>query len=731
MQKSVVRSKAASMTRLGRGMMAVALVVSAVVPTGAVLAHGTDARYVQVMNWQRQNFSRAFVTNRTHFAGISNSNFLPLAHTKELEGKSCIVGDNIALDVDDRFAFDIDEAVTLTVTYATEFTMPFVVAWDKSGGLGQGLTETIEPQPGNTFSTATVTLDRARFAGLGTQGADIAIATPGDSGVTGALMICDVKIARSNTTKATTDFGTVELVLKDAKTGASVPARIGLYDSTGRAPLPSEKALLLQRFADDLRMVLLNERTFWPSENRQVFYADSSYAGQVPAGRYELIVARGMEYRVHRSYVDVKKDQVSKITVALERYADMPAAGWYSGDTHIHVARTEVADPTIWGFVAAENLHVGNLLEMDNIGKTHFKQPQAWGKASRFERDGHFIVSGQEGPRTSQFGHTVHLDIQRPIRLESEEYFLYDKVFEESQRQGGISGFAHKGWSGGAADGSSPGKMTRGVVLLAPFGLVNFIEVLQGGHLTSEGWYRLLNLGYRITPAAGTDWPYSDLPGIVRYYVNTGGALNLDTWFKSFQAGHAFVTNGPLLEFTVNGKGMGEELRVKRGTRLNIAAAAKLNPDVDSLDRLELVVLGDVTDTKSAAGKDSVTFSKQITVDRSMWIAVRAHGGRQDPRNMTIAHTAPIYVVVDNEPTWNREKAPQIVAELRTQLERMLIEPVDQFSTNPWETRVLETEQWPLQRVLLKPRVNAADAAYQKILDQLAKYSGPSASAAQ
>ena len=70
--------------------------------------------------------------------------------------------------------------------------------------------------------------------------------------------------------------------------------------------------------------------------------------------------------------------------------------------------------PQLWGFVAAEDVHVGNLLEMGNIQNVYFKQPKAWGKASRFERDGHFIVSGQEAPRTGQFGHTIHFNIAAP-----------------------------------------------------------------------------------------------------------------------------------------------------------------------------------------------------------------------------------------------------------------------------------------------------------------------------
>jgi hypothetical protein len=49
---------------------------------------------------------------------------------------------------------------------------------------------------------------------------------------------------------------------------------------------------------------------------------------------------------------------------------------------------------------------------------------------------------------------------------------------------------------------------------------------------------------------------------------------------------------------------------------------------------------------------------------------------------------------------------------------------VQQFSTNPWETRILETEQWPLQRPMLKPQVARADAAYASILEAMAKFPG-------
>ncbi len=715
--------------RAGRALRSPCLLAALLVtlaPSAPVGAHGNEARLVDFLNWKKiEHVSRIFGANRAHLEGLPSTSAKP--QIRALEGDSCIVGELIGFDVDDRYAFDIDEPVELTLTFAAQYTAPLVVGWDQSGGSGAGLTPQITLDKSATFKSVTLALDRARFAGQGTQGADVAIGAPG------GMALCNIQVTRSGKTVARTTFGQLELTFKDAKTGGLVPARIGLYDSTGRAPLANDKSLMLQRFADDLRMLAVNERTFWPSQNRQAFYVDSNYQARLPTGTYELVATRGPEYKAYRGKVEVVENQTTRQVVSLERYADMPGSGWYSGDAHIHVTRDEVADMNIWGFVAAEDVHVGNLLEMGNIQNVYFKQPAAWGKASRFERDGHFLVSGQEAPRTRQFGHTIHFNLQHPVHLKTEDYFLYHKVFEEVARQGGISGFAHMGWNGGdeGEAGTRKGALNRGLTLLAPFGLVDFIEVLQGGRLTSNGWYRLLNLGYRVTPAAGTDWPYSDFPGVVRNYVNVKGPFNLGGWFESFNNGKTFVTNGPLLKLSINGRGMGEELKVRKGTKLDISADARLNPDVDTLDRLELVVLGDVTDTQSAQGKDSVSLRKQVVADHSMWIAVRAYGGRQQPRNTTIAHSAPVYVVVDDEPTWKRDAVPTIIAELRDRLARILTDPIDTpiGGNEPWETRLTLTDQWILQQPLLRPRVDAADALYKKLLDKWTAFTGAAAPA--
>ena len=143
------------------------------------------------------------------------------------------------------------------MTYAPEFTNSFVVVWDQNGGTGLGRTEEIEPVAGGSVRAVTVTLDRARLAGQGTRGIDIAVG--GREGV----CLCDVEVSRSGTTDAPTAFGRVRLEVTDAESGRSIPARVGLYDSTGRMPLPSDEAILVHRFTDEVRRLWVNPRAPW------------------------------------------------------------------------------------------------------------------------------------------------------------------------------------------------------------------------------------------------------------------------------------------------------------------------------------------------------------------------------------------------------------------------------------------------------------------------------------
>ena len=103
-----------------------------------------------------------------------------------------------------------------------------------------------------------------------------------------------------------------------------------------------------------------------------------------------------------------------------------------------------------------------------------------------------------------------------------------------------------------------------------------------------------------------------------------------------------------------------------------------------------------------------------------MWIAIRALGTRQAPRDMIVAHSAPIYVVVDDQPTWKAAAVPELVAYQRGQLQDLLRVPIEpEGDLEPWETRELLGEHWERQRDLLRPHVDEADARYAELLERV------------
>jgi hypothetical protein len=101
-----------------------------------------------------------------------------------------------------------------------------------------------------------------------------------------------------------------------------------------------------------------------------------------------------------------------------------------------------------------------------------------------------------------------------------------------------------------------------------------------------------------------------------------------------------------------------------------------------------------------------------------MWIAVRALGGHQEPQYQTIAHSTPIYVVVDEEPTWKATAVEELVALQRRHMNDLLTAPLNaDGDLEAFETRETIIEQFKRQLPALERRIKEADARYQTLLD--------------
>src|SRR5437899_8413444 len=162
-------------------------------------------------------------------------------------------------------------------------------------------------------------------------------------------------------------------------------------------------------------------------------------------------------------------------------------------------------------------------------------------------------------------------------------------------------------------------------------GKVDYIEVLgfSDHKSTAAVWYRLLNCGFRLPTAAGTDAManYASLRGPVglnRVYVNVpAGPLNIIPWLNSLKRGRTFATNGPLLGFTLGGKQLGDDLKLPAENQ-EVKFTAWLRSIVP-IDHLQLVCNGQVgRDLK--IGDDRKTADVQGTLPGSEtgWGLLRA-----------------------------------------------------------------------------------------------------------
>lgn len=190
------------------------------------------------------------------------------------------------------------------------------------------------------------------------------------------------------------------------------------------------------------------------------------------------------------------------------------------------------------------------------------------------------------------------------------------------------------------------------------------IDALELDHLdwmqTQEKneWYRLLQVGTRL-PLTGGSYKLSgdSVVGSLRTYarLRPGEDFNYKNWIEAVRAGRTFVTNGPLLTFTVNDLDPGAviDLPADAPRKVRINAEAR---SIVPFERLELIVNGDAMACVEASGDPtSALLEGEFEVPGTCWIAARCWGNSpafaaSSPDDHAAAHTSPVYVQVQGQP---------------------------------------------------------------------------------
>ncbi len=475
------------------------------------------------------------------------------------------------------------------------------------------------------------------------------------------LVLMSYALWRSNIASQGT-VGTLRLSIADEVSGQPISARVELLDQEGRAYVPlKEDTLPVGGNCEDVEVpwngtfekaVAQEDRKIInPYTGTAQFYSAGNSKILLPPGPYRLKVYKGIEYTVWTGTIDIQVDKRTEHHVRLSRWINLPKQGWYSADDHLHIARPRKdLNPALSKWMQAEDLHVANLLQWGNTQRFQNADQFAHGPSGVYREGDYLLSSGQENPRTHFLGHTIILGTHSPINFPA-AYIIYGLFWEEARRQGALTGYAHFGKGFGALSGLSIDLSTN---------LLSFLEVLQGDRLDTDVWYDILNTGFRMTPTAGTDYPCGlTLPGRDRFYTEVRGRLTYDAWLEGIRRGRTFVTNGPILEFSVNGTGIGGEVILKESEPVTVEARALINPARDDVERLEVIANGQLLRSFSRPeGSAEIRGRFRQELGESSWLAVRASGSKLGEvlhpstglPHPSLAHSAPIYVRVEAAP---------------------------------------------------------------------------------
>jgi len=392
---------------------------------------------------------------------------------------------------------------------------------------------------------------------------------------------------------------------------------------------------------------LLPSLPYW--KEPVMYQTSGDFTIALPPGKWGISIEHGNEYVPIREEFNLLKNEKEKVkTFELKRWINLPDRGWYSGDVHVHhpTNKPQFRDYLL-EYAKSEDIHLVNVLEMGHHLGTDFKQ-EGFGQKFRICEKDICLVSGQEEPRSS-FGHIIGLNINQLVR-DTSVYNYYDLVFKKLHLQpGAIVGFAHFAFNG--CD------LPRGFPMYVATGEIDFVELLQLGRINELDYYDYLNLGFRITAAAGSDVPWGSTMGEVRTFVYTGKKFSADAWFEGLKSGHTFVSNGPALFFEADGKLPGTEIIKTNGSKATLKAKAISNPGIGIINRIAIynndgLVVQKINQQKS----DSIEINLDHILNKSQWIAAVVYCD-----NGAVAHTTPVYMIVDGHPTWDANKGPDII----------------------------------------------------------------------
>jgi TolB protein len=463
-------------------------------------------------------------------------------------------------------------------------------------------------------------------------------------------------------------MGKLRVRVLDERTGSRTPARIYAPASDGKfyAPFDAYARIAFPR------MVY--------RANEHAFYTTGAFTIEAPPGKMSLEAVKGFEYLPARQQVRITANHITEATLVLKPIADMAAAGWFNGTTHTHLNKggnvRNSVDALISG-ARSEGMQVATILignkDTRILDWELFTPGGAAHPASR-KMPPTMVLVAQEF-RPSLWGHTSYVGLKNHLisplangyegtAIES-PYPTNTDMFRKAKAQGAVVAYAHA--FGGNSDperGNLGG--AKGFAVDAALGTVDMLEWGSSSRGTLQVWHHALNNDLRITPVGGEDAKFDfqrhTLTGSMRTYAYVGRELTAKGWIEALRAGRTFFSNGPLVQFTINGNLPGSSLQLPQA-----GGTVAIHVDIRSAAPLTRAVIwrnGKVwKEIALSADQRSGIFNEKATFTDSGWLAVVVEGSSVAGADGTFlqAGTNAIRIYVGGQKIRNRESAEYFI----------------------------------------------------------------------
>lgn len=350
-------------------------------------------------------------------------------------------------------------------------------------------------------------------------------------------------------------------------------------------------------------------------------------------------------------------------------------AGWYAGDIHVH---RNCGDATgilpyeqLAGMMDPNNLSVISVLadmgngEVKESKEDLLKVNGSNATQSTPERIIHWDTEWHWDATYSNFsnqalgGHLVLLGLKQANQIWDESPY---KILEWAAKQNAVKGFAHMEYLSNTIQDTLNCCIPIDYPVEAALGTIDFVsEDVYGvrspnngnynSEAVTEAYYKLLNCGFKLSLAAGTDFPCNDNepPGKLLTYVEVKDGLTYDKWIQGIKKGNTVVgRNGhnEFIDMKINNQyGPGDEIKLKgKGT---VTVEIKWSAIKELTGRIELLSNGKVIAAKEGTVKPGipVVLNATVPVAASTWLCARRMNDAEHE-----SHSSAAYITVNDKP---------------------------------------------------------------------------------